>query len=351
MTVYDKDAHADARNRDWTMSVHWSLQHLQRILPDEVLVNIQVAYTDPFYPFDDGTEPLPFFNGPTGAVAYHVPAPDIRRLSRTRFRQVCTQGLDIRWEKRLVDITLGEGEDEPPVRLTFEDGETAEADFVVGADGTNSKVRRWLVGEEAGRAKASAWSMCNGIVCYGDKEKALFLRNPHPLCSLAFSEHGLALCASKFSPSDPPCAGISQSLTPYRPVQNVPDPEKPETWCFNVLRFFERDTEHMAGEMVIDQMKNMSHDICEPFWSAIQWIPEGSRFFATQLDYWVTAPWDNRGSRVTLAGDAAHAMLPSTFFSVCPRTTSLDADCPLPNRSWPRHEPCSRRRGQVHHPD
>ena len=27
-----------------------------------------------------------------------------------------------------------------------------------------------------------------------------------------------------------------------------------------------------------------------------------------QLHYWVSQPWDNRKSRVTLAGDAAHSM-------------------------------------------
>lgn len=29
------------------------------------------------------------------------------------------------------------------------------------------------------------------------------------------------------------------------------------------------------------------------------------------MHYWVTSPWDNKGARVTLVGDAAHAMLPS----------------------------------------
>jgi len=55
----------------------------------------------------------------------------------------------------------------------------------------------------------------------------------------------------------------------------------------------------------------MSRDICEPFRSAIRWIPAGSIFFATPLRYWVSAPWGNKGGRVALAGDAAHAMLPS----------------------------------------
>jgi len=67
----------------------------------------------------------------------------------------------------------------------------------------------------------------------------------------------------------------------------------------------------MEGDNAITYLKEMSNNICEPFRSAIQWIPPGSIFSLTQLNYWVTIPWNNRGSRVTLAGDAAHSMLPS----------------------------------------
>jgi 2-polyprenyl-6-methoxyphenol hydroxylase-like FAD-dependent oxidoreductase len=179
------------------MSVHWSLPHLTKILPASVIANLSAAYTDPFYPYaDNSVPPIPFFNGPTGAVQVAIPAPNLRRLSRERFRKVLTQGLHIQWGKRLTDIQLGVKQGEAPVMLTFDDGSGAEADFFIGADGTNSKVRRWLLGEEAGAAKPSAWSMCSGIVCYDTAEKALFLRKTHPLCILAFTEHGLALCAS-----------------------------------------------------------------------------------------------------------------------------------------------------------
>ena len=50
----------------------------------------------------------------------------------------------------------------------------------------------------------------------------------------------------------------------------------------------------------------------EPFYSAVRWIPEDSNpVFLRQLQYWPTVPWDNRGGRVTLIGDAAHCILPS----------------------------------------
>lgn len=87
---------------------------------------------------------------------------------------------------------------------------------------------------------------------------------------------------------------------------------RPETWSFNVLRFVETSLPRpLSGNPATSLIKSLPDKICEPFRSAIDWIPPGTPFFATQLDYWVTEPWSSHGGRVTLAGDAAHAMLPS----------------------------------------
>jgi len=179
------------------MSIHWSLPNLQRVLPDDILGDIHLAYTDQSRPSDDDQPPIPFYNGITGDLLHRVPAPNLRRLSRARFRELCTRGLDIRWGKRLVEMTFGE-RDDGPVALRFEGNEElVRVDLVIGADGTNSKVRRLLMGEEDGAATASEWCLYNGVVCYGDADKAMFVRKPHPLCTLAFTEHGLAFCGSK----------------------------------------------------------------------------------------------------------------------------------------------------------
>ncbi|KAK0610786.1 hypothetical protein B0T14DRAFT_314127 [Immersiella caudata] len=53
---------------------------------------------------------------------------------------------------------------------------------------------------------------------------------------------------------------------------------------------------------------------CEPFYSAVHCMAEeSSPVFMRQLQYWPTVSWDNRGGGVTLVGDAAHCMLPSTL--------------------------------------
>ncbi|RSL56284.1 hypothetical protein CEP51_014423 [Fusarium floridanum] len=46
----------------------------------------------------------------------------------------------------------------------------------------------------------------------------------------------------------------------------------------------------------------------ELFWSAIEWMFEGTYISPDGYGTWETRPWDPRGGRVLIAGDAAHSM-------------------------------------------
>jgi len=100
------------------------------------------------------------------------------------------------------------------------------------------------------------------------------------------------------------------------PVQNVPDPDKPETWAFHIVRVWREKVEPSEGAEAVARIKALSQDLRDPpFRTAVQDIPDGNQVFITQLHYWATIPWGSRRSRVVLAGDAAHSMLPSML---CP---------------------------------
>jgi 2-polyprenyl-6-methoxyphenol hydroxylase-like FAD-dependent oxidoreductase len=96
------------------------------------------------------------------------------------------------------------------------------------------------------------------------------------------------------------------------------DPDDPSTCRFQVARIWKGQAIDCEGAEAISRMKAVTTPdfFKEPFQSAIQWMPEDSSpVFMRQLKYWPTLPWDNRGGRVTLAGDAAHCMLPSRLTS------------------------------------
>jgi flavin-dependent dehydrogenase len=194
VTVYEKEAYVGERVREWTMLIHWALPMFQSLLPDDILNEIRSAYTDPFYPYDKEKESLPVYDGDTGDILFHVPAIGMRRVSRTRLRRLCTRGLEIHWSKTFKDLRM---EEAGPVTICFEDGDTAQADFVIGTDGSNSKVRQCLVGEAAGKVSASDYVICNGVASYNDSVKAKYVRASHPISTIGYCLAGSLFIAGE----------------------------------------------------------------------------------------------------------------------------------------------------------
>ncbi|KAK3388045.1 hypothetical protein B0H63DRAFT_559452 [Podospora didyma] len=267
VTVYDKEQHIGGRTWKWTMVVHWGLPTLRDMLPAEVFYALKYAHANPFYAYSDDKPETATIKG-----------------------GMCT-GIGYTLGKKVTDIRVEDSKEEEtgrpgPVTIAFEGGEVATADLMIGADGSSSRVRRWLVGEEAGKSLLSEYMIGSGIVKYGTAEQAKKLLEPSELCAVATG----------------PTAN------------NVVDPEDKTTYSFQVVRIWHGTEEGRDGKEAIARMKEVtaSDMFQEPFYSAIHAIPQASDpIFTRQLTYWPTVSWDNRRGSVTLAGDAVHSMLPN----------------------------------------
>lgn len=161
------------------------------------------------------------YNGLSGDLLFQVPTAG-RRLSRTRFRRLCSRDLDIRWGHMLNDITL-DGSDTGPATIHFEGKESATADVVIGADGANSRVRKWLVGEDLAKPEVSGHPMANGIMMCKTAEQSRITRGDDVVGTLAIM-HGYMMLLT----------GTSCSFCPHKMqtgaqlTQSSPKHHRPE---------------------------------------------------------------------------------------------------------------------------
>lgn len=122
-----------------------------------------------------------------------------------------------------------------------------------------------------------------------------------------------------------------------------PDPSR---WKFMIIMTWRSDTDpailkEKGDDAILDDLKKRAQGLASPFRESFETIPDGTKVWHARLTYWPTRPWDSRGGKVTLVGDAAHPMtfraftLPHTFS----RRSLLCRPRPRPRQ---RHHGCCR---------
>lgn len=153
---------------------------LAKLVPKHILENLSQAVCNPHLDFNDEVESLPCFNGITGDLLFSSPTPGARRVSRQLLRRLLAQGVDIRWNKSLKEVL----QTNSGVRVEFEDGEVFDADYVLGTDGSSSKVRELLLGVEKARPCQSGFLFATGVTKFGDADKTNAVLQTHPVAAL-----------------------------------------------------------------------------------------------------------------------------------------------------------------------
>lgn len=295
-TLYERDS-ADAyhtRPRDWGSLLHWGLEYLRRCLDEGLWARRAEMWVDPFYDYNrQGNTAGLLWDAKSGEEFVRPAA--VRgtvRVSRRKVRVLLSQGLRIEYGKRLVRVE--ERGDE--VTAYFEDGTSASGSMLVGCDGGKSKVREFVVGEKAAKGFDSDYTMINTWATLpADVAKAL--RAKHPIVSQALHP-------------DVKVGALIATLDV--PTRNSP----PEEWKFQINSGWKggpRKADLDTNEKAMAHFKRIFGQIAEPFCSVGKALTEDHVLPVD--DGWNFKPtgdfeWDNHGGKVTLAGDAAHSMLP-----------------------------------------
>ena len=105
-------------------------------------------------------------------------------------------------------------------------------------------------------------------------------------------------------------------MTLSRTVQDVPDPDKPETWLYQLMMSWGGPPalEDMpANEDRMRVLKERAQRWAEPWKTAGLNVEESTPIYQMPVSYWMPRVWDNHNGMITLAGDAAHPMPPRKY--------------------------------------
>ncbi len=267
------------------MTIGWSLEFLEQILPEAIYSRIPECTPDPRGDEAEHCEELWIRNGQTGKLLTILPVPGVRRMNIQKVKRLLSEGLSVSQGKRFDKVECSE----QGVVALFEDGTRALGTVLVGADGGGSLVRRSLFPDGGAEPEDLPFAFMNIATSY-TAEQALFLKktmNPH----VDVGVHPKSMYLGLF-------------------LLDMPDPKKPETWIFYVLASWPKKTSEdfeNSGDR-LQRLRDNMDDWAEPYKSAVAWIPDGTHVAKDSLTCWEPKPWNNHGGRVTLAGDAAHAI-------------------------------------------
>lgn len=75
---------------------------------------------------------------------------------------------------------------------------------------------------------------------------------------------------------------------------------------------------HENNDLRLEELYARAEHLAYPFRDMLRAVPRGTKvWYSSPMKYWATKPWDSRGGRVTLAGDAAHSMTFRKSFFLC----------------------------------
>ncbi|KAI3572694.1 putative monooxygenase [Fusarium oxysporum f. sp. albedinis] len=272
------------------MALHWSTPNVEACLPPKLFEQLQTAQTDPWTVLtDEDAKTIPMVNGKTGELLTYVKAEGPRRVHRGRLRDLFRNGVDVHFGMELTDFSV-EGD---IVTARFNNGSEARKGFyLVGADGPRSKVRSFLVPPGSSELHPSPLTVFNFGYSF-TAEQARYLRSTiHPIATLG--------------------PHPDQNTYFFLTLADVPDPDKPETWVFQLsLSLWNEGQQPETFEERVRIFKELAANYCEPFKSVAEWVGEDVKITLSDFSTWKKIqPWKNYNGRVTITGDAAHPMVP-----------------------------------------
>ncbi|KAJ5563787.1 hypothetical protein N7513_000029 [Penicillium frequentans] len=292
--IYERDETPDARGQGWAITLHWALEHMFKMLPAETLARIQDVQVDQDVAQNDNGNFL-FINLETGEPKFRIPPSRRWRVNREKMRKALLQGIEehVHWGRRVVGLHVPQ--EKVKVQLVFEDDTTVTGRMIVGVEGSRSMVRQILRPDAFDNTLLPI--RFTGVAVDLTPAEIKPLREMDPLL---------------FQGCHPPTGAFFWFSMLETPQGNGTAGSESERYraqiCMSWPVHGPTDEVAATDEARLVNMKRRAQGFVPFLKEAIDRIPTETSVTEIKLADWECLPWDNHGGRVTLAGDAAHAM-------------------------------------------
>lgn len=299
-SIYERDEAAFYRGGGFSLTIHWALQELYDILPEELSARIFDCVGNPAAIEKGQMGSFTYLNLRTGQPAFRTSLPPGwkgARMSRVKFLELLMTSVNVKYSKRLSEITFPSDD---KVSALFEDGEQAMGDLLVGADGSRSVVRRYVYGAENSKNSQLPVRMinCRSEYPFSALRECLDI-DPHLFHGGDPVQNGYFMFAFLDMPapgSTKDTAAVQFTLSwPYEPgFLGIQEPSEPPHDHLGRIAWLRRLTKNWAN----------------PVNNLIQHIPEDSLVRVITIEQWLPNDTNRHPTdgRITMIGDAAHLM-------------------------------------------
>ena len=138
------------------------------------------------------------------------------------------------------------------------------------------------------------------------EESTLAMRRLHPRYTAQIHPDGVyAFIAGKFL--DLPEIYVCTDILTF--TVHDTSSEDPAQWTWLLTQSWRSpEPTNLKGAAVLANMKERAQSFASPWREAYLNMPDGTPAWHSRMANWPTKPWDSKGGKITLIGDAAHPM-------------------------------------------